>query len=242
MSTTCRCASQVSLPRNDAAECQLQHCTAVLSRRLRAVCGSMTRTALWLMVPAHARAVRHRCLREEPTRHLPGPGAAALCWQQLRHPPGSSSGEVAQSQHAQLCLPWHAGHSLGGALAELAAHSFALRARDRQSRERHGWDVSQRMCCYTFGAPRVGNAAWAAEGEALVPATFQTINDQVRTGCTNWGPAARSAVGDSSRMGGSVPKAHMHVPAAALAGRVRASCGSDVFVSCSSVLGLLPEV
>ena len=33
----------------------------------------------------------------------------------------------------------------------------------------------------------------------------------------------------------------MYVPAAALAGRVRASCGSGVFVSCSSVLGLLPD-
>ena len=35
------------------------------------------------------------------------------------------------------------------------------------------------MHCYTFGAPRVGNCAWAAEYEGLVPSTFHVINDQV---------------------------------------------------------------
>ena len=35
------------------------------------------------------------------------------------------------------------------------------------------------MVCYTFGAPRVGNRAWASECGDLVPAMFHVINDQV---------------------------------------------------------------
>ena len=86
---------------------------------------------------------------------------------------------------------WHAGHSLGGALAELAAHSFAFRAQQNKSREDHGWDISRRMCCYTFGAPRTGNAAWAAEVEALAPATFHVINDQVQSSADHCGSELR---------------------------------------------------
>ena len=42
-----------------------------------------------------------------------------------------------------------AGHSLGGALATLAAHSFATAARARGQ--------TPAIACYTFGAPRTGN-------------------------------------------------------------------------------------
>lgn len=48
-----------------------------------------------------------------------------------------------------------AGHSLGGALATLAAYEFRAAARA------HGKDLN--IACYTFGAPRVGNHAFAHE-------------------------------------------------------------------------------
>lgn len=43
--------------------------------------------------------------------------------------------------------------------------------------------------CYTFGAPRVGNAAWAKEYNAAVPDTWHLVNSddavtQVRHACT----------------------------------------------------------
>ena len=77
----------------------------------------------------------------------------------VHHPPGADS--------VFLTLT---GHSLGGALACLAA-----------------FDI-QRMCpclgpldvaCYTFGAPRVGNHAFARQYDATVPDTWSIINDQV---------------------------------------------------------------
>ena len=63
-----------------------------------------------------------------------------------------------------------AGHSLGGALASLAAFDI----------QRHcpcldPMDVS----CYTFGAPRVGNHAFARQYDAVVPDTWNIINNQV---------------------------------------------------------------
>lgn len=66
----------------------------------------------------------------------------------------------------------HTGHSLGGALATLAA-----------------WDVHQlvqmdpALCgrvhlqVYTFGAPRVGNCAFARLYKAAVPSTWDVVND-----------------------------------------------------------------
>jgi hypothetical protein len=60
-----------------------------------------------------------------------------------------------------------AGHSLGGALAVLAAF--------------HIQDLHRlpHICCYTFGAPRTGNAAFANEYARLVPETFHVINDRL---------------------------------------------------------------
>ena len=60
---------------------------------------------------------------------------------------------------------------MGGALATLAAHSFAVKAQSEGARPA--------TSCYTFGAPRTGNHAWAAEYEDLVPDTWHIINDQV---------------------------------------------------------------
>lgn len=65
-----------------------------------------------------------------------------------------------------------AGHSLGGALATLAA--FDIR--------RHLMDNMQsnaEVVCYTFAAPRTGNHAFAREYNAMMPDTWSVINDQV---------------------------------------------------------------
>ncbi len=48
-----------------------------------------------------------------------------------------------------------AGHSLGGALAQLAAHDIA--------REAQSCGKTVRVGCYTYGSPRVGNHAFARE-------------------------------------------------------------------------------
>ena len=89
---------------------------------------------------------------------------------------------------AGLRLLGVAGHSLGGALATLAAHSFAVRAREK--------GCKPEMSCYTFGAPRTGNHAWAAEYEGLVPDTWHIINDQASPGTKSCvGCQAGSAAG-----------------------------------------------
>ncbi len=63
-----------------------------------------------------------------------------------------------------------AGHSLGGALATLAAHDIRQACPDHTK-----LDIS----CYTFGAPRTGNHAFAHEYNEGVPDTWGIINDQV---------------------------------------------------------------
>lgn len=68
-----------------------------------------------------------------------------------------------------LTLPWwSAGHSLGGALATLAAFDIAkeLRLTD--------------IHVVTFGAPRTGNRAFAQEYEQMVPDTWHIINAKAR--------------------------------------------------------------
>ena len=63
-----------------------------------------------------------------------------------------------------------AGHSLGGALAKLAAIELRRACPDRTA-----LDIS----CYTFGAPRTGNRAFAREYNVAVEDTWSIINDQV---------------------------------------------------------------
>lgn len=60
-----------------------------------------------------------------------------------------------------------AGHSLGGAMAVLAAYDIA---------DLHQWGSLQ---VYTVGAPRPGNASFAAQYNAKVPHTWHIINPQV---------------------------------------------------------------
>ncbi len=59
-----------------------------------------------------------------------------------------------------------AGHSLGGALATLAAHDLQAEFGFRH------------LHCYTFGAPRTGNHTFAADTSRLVPETWHVINDR----------------------------------------------------------------
>ena len=59
------------------------------------------------------------------------------------------------------------GHSLGGAVAQLAACDI----------RRHCGVASDRVTVYTFGCPRVGNHAFAREYEAAVPDTWHVVND-----------------------------------------------------------------
>lgn len=64
------------------------------------------------------------------------------------------------------------GHSLGGALATLAACDICKQLRNNQQ-------GNVKVICYTFAAPRTGNHAFAREYNALVPDTWSIINDQV---------------------------------------------------------------
>ncbi len=59
-----------------------------------------------------------------------------------------------EDSHVMLCCA-DAGHSLGGALAQLAAHDIARAA--------EGCGKTVRVGCYTYGSPRVGNHAFARE-------------------------------------------------------------------------------
>lgn len=73
------------------------------------------------------------------------------------------------SAHLRDCL-MHAGHSMGGALATLAAPEITT------ALNQAGMPVH--VSCYTFGAPRTGNHAFAREMERTVPDTWGLINDQ----------------------------------------------------------------
>ena len=65
-----------------------------------------------------------------------------------------------------------AGHSLGGALATLAAYDIRKQLQNNQQ-------SNTQVVCYTFAAPRTGNHAFAREYNAAVPDTWSVINDQV---------------------------------------------------------------
>ena len=65
-----------------------------------------------------------------------------------------------------------AGHSLGGALATLAAYDIRKQLLENSQSQ-------TKVVCYTFAAPRTGNHAFAREYNAMVPDTWSVINDQV---------------------------------------------------------------
>ena len=61
------------------------------------------------------------------------------------------------------------GHSLGGALATLCSYELAEMARERP-------DGSRSVDMINFGSPRVGNGAFVAEYNALVPEAVRVVN------------------------------------------------------------------
>ncbi|KAA6426189.1 MAG: hypothetical protein FRX49_04041 [Trebouxia sp. A1-2] len=63
------------------------------------------------------------------------------------------------------------GHSLGGALATLAAY-------DIKKQLQEAGQASVNVLCYSFGAPRTGNHAFAKDYNQMVPDTWSIINDQ----------------------------------------------------------------
>lgn len=66
-----------------------------------------------------------------------------------------------RSNHTRCGLT---GHSLGGALATLAAYDIAAL-----------WPTMA-VSCYTFGAPRTGNRAFAVDYARMVQDTWHVIN------------------------------------------------------------------
>ena len=71
-------------------------------------------------------------------------------------------------------VSWTAGHSLGGALATLAAYDI------QQELTNHGQQQQVEVVCYSFGAPRTGNHAFARDYNHMVPDTWSIINGQAR--------------------------------------------------------------
>lgn len=65
------------------------------------------------------------------------------------------------------------GHSLGGALAILAAYDIR-----KQLQARTSCDSNVEVICYSIGAPRIGNHAFAREYNQVVPDTWSVINNQ----------------------------------------------------------------
>lgn len=59
------------------------------------------------------------------------------------------------------------GHSLGGAIATLAAYDIA--------KAFEGQLKPHQVQCYTLGAPRTGNAAFANDYNQVVPETWHII-------------------------------------------------------------------
>ncbi|KAK9818417.1 hypothetical protein WJX72_012370 [[Myrmecia] bisecta] len=70
---------------------------------------------------------------------------------------------------APTCQVYITGHSLGGALATLAAFDI-----QQQLQGQH----SLQVCCYAYGAPRTGNHAFARLYNKVVPDTWHVINGQ----------------------------------------------------------------
>jgi hypothetical protein len=83
-------------------------------------------------------------------------------------PLDSSSSETEPHQPRPPIKVMLTGHSLGGALAVLCAYDIATRTPCA------AFDVD--ISCYTFGAPRVGNHAWAREYNSKISETWQLIN------------------------------------------------------------------
>ena len=103
-------------------------------------------------------------------RVLPAATEQAFCQDRGGHTRLSHQEWIAElSLLVQICCT---GHSLGGALATLAAFDI--------SRAMEWVNRPTKIICYTFGAPRVGNYAFAETYNKLVPETWNVVNDQVQ--------------------------------------------------------------
>ncbi len=128
-------------------------------------------------VLAHVRDLVASCktaqladLRVIVTGVPPPPVATLHCWlcskswRQIRTWPWARRHQCCTDDRSTFSMC--AGHSLGGALATLAAHDLQAEFR------------FPNLHCYTFGAPRTGNHAFAAESSRLVSETWHIINDR----------------------------------------------------------------
>lgn len=70
-----------------------------------------------------------------------------------------------------------AGHSLGGALANVCAFDIAAAVKEAGATGERGEAIT--VSCSTIGAPRTGNTAFCSKYNALVPESWAVINDQV---------------------------------------------------------------
>ncbi|KAK4530730.1 hypothetical protein CCYA_CCYA05G1587 [Cyanidiococcus yangmingshanensis] len=69
------------------------------------------------------------------------------------------------------------GHSLGAALATLAALDITRVLEERGIRTSQGTGKGVRIRMYNFGSPRVGNAVFARTFNELVPDAYRVVND-----------------------------------------------------------------
>ena len=94
---------------------------------------------------------------------------------------GSTNFHTQSSTGCHMSVQYCSGHSLGGALATLAAYDIRKQLVDAGKRDAE-------VVCYSFGAPRTGNHAFARDYNRMVPDTWSIINDQVAVaqcvGCT----------------------------------------------------------
>lgn len=100
-------------------------------------------------------------------------------------PTTASSNEPA---HPTTCA-----RSLGGSLAQLAAYE-AVQAVEAGSLGRPG---AVSVHCYTYGAPRTGNHAFAKDYDRVVPDTWCIINGGWACVCGRRGSGAHQSAAES---------------------------------------------
>ncbi len=120
--------------------------------------------------------------------------------------------------HYKVVLVFAVGHSLGGALASLAA--FDIR---RHCPCLKPMDVS----CYTFGAPRVGNHAFARQYDATLPDTWNIINNQVHLSPDAALPSNGNQCADMFSEHGTLDVVNHWCP-----------CADNLYISCMPVICL----
>ena len=117
----------------------------------------------------------HGCGRGSVTASMRGSASATASNSRRPHPCALNSGssqltcaawQAAKRVWSPEMCSWIAGHSLGGALATLAAYDLQAE---------FGFKELQ---CYTFGCPRTGNHAFAQDYERVVPDTWHVVNDR----------------------------------------------------------------